>query len=621
MSLPVQRTPPEKSNKDNSKVKDKTQETPSGNLLESDLQAHKNKQKHVHREIRALQDSTDPFQRSSKTRRDTEYKIPQHAKSDKQTPTLKTKQTKTPDGQNQASTSQSKSEERTKQVEQSNPEEARTENDKTDTINTSDIEKNQNTSINEQTDKNQNTNDTNKKQDTIVNEQISKNQDTSDTENNQNNTINERIETNAAQIQNQLEDHENPTLENDNENMALTLSDIVRFDIPFFKGDPKELNGFINACDMFMGITPQNLQDNLLAIIKAKITGDALSKLQPIEDHTTWALLKTALKTKIKTQITYEYAHENLITMSQKPNETIETYGDRVRKGLSKLNEASRTVSTVQAEITGYRKTHEKLAISRFTQNIRDQNLRTLVEAASKTTLEDTIVFAMEKELSGKNSSIKKCTTCDITNHNTDECKQKAKTNTDQKSKQDQKEDDNKTTNWHNQANNANTPNWQNNRPPNWQMGRTNWQIGRPTNWQPIRPVNYRPTNWQNNRQTNWQNNRSPNWQTDKPMNWQNNRSTNWQYNKPTNWQNNNNNQNRPNMDRNKYPNNYQNQQRNEYPERKLENPNNDRYNNNTKNNDNTNPRYNNKNMRPLNKELNSSTEELATLLKEDEKN
>lgn len=348
-------------------------------------------------------------------------------------------------------------------------------------------------------------------------------------------------------------------------NMTLTLSDIIRFNIPFYKGEPKELNGFINSCDMYASLTPDALKPNLYAIIKAKITGEALAKLQPLSDYANWQELKQAMKTKIKKPVSYEYAHQNLITMFQKPNESIETFGDKVRKGLAKLNEATRLFSEVPNDQNAYRKSNERLAISRFTQNIRDINLRTLVEAASKQTLEDTIVFAMEKELTNKNSNIKKCTICNRNNHTEDECRQKNNTNT-------------TTSSNANRYNNRNTN----------QRNSNNYQN--------------RPYNNNSSRNT-YQNKSEPN----------------------GNNSNNNNNQNRNQMNNNnRYGNN--NNNNNRYESNKQGNQSNNNYGNNNKNSsytrNNSNEKNNdsngtNKNIRPLNTELNSSTEELNTLMEE----
>lgn len=65
---------------------------------------------------------------------------------------------------------------------------------------------------------------------------------------------------------------------------------------------------------------------------------------------------------------------------------------------------------------------NEKLAISKFEQNIRDQTIKVLVSAGGKSTLDDCITFAMQKELIEKNKNIKNCTWCGIPNHTEETC-------------------------------------------------------------------------------------------------------------------------------------------------------------------------------------------------------
>lgn len=210
-----------------------------------------------------------------------------------------------------------------------------------------------------------------------------------------------------------------------NHRMAVTLRDLIGFKIPFFDGNEKELNGFINTCEMYFTLTPDELHETLLRLIKAKITGEALNKIQPIENHETWNNLKLSLKNAIQKPVSYEFANEELNNIFQKRDETIELFGKRVRECLQKLNEAARNISNEIADLTAYRKTHEKLAISKFVQNIRNPELRTLVAAANKFTLEENIVFAMEKELLEKNSNIRGCSVCNSNQHRDINCPQR----------------------------------------------------------------------------------------------------------------------------------------------------------------------------------------------------
>lgn len=245
-------------------------------------------------------------------------------------------------------------------------------------------------------------------------EQSHNSQNTPENSNNSQNTSNRSSITDMDELAEQI--------------ARLTITDVLKYHIPFFKGNNNELSGFINTCSMFDRLTPNNLKPILLTMIKAKITGEALAKIQPIEDYNTWELLENALNLKVKKPISYEYAHDQINMMSQKKDETLESFADRARKGLANLNEAARTISVVPAELTAYRKTHERLAIAKFTQNIRNKELKTMISATAKTSLEECIVYAMEKELSEKSSNIKKCTICNSDSHPEDECRRKTDT-------------------------------------------------------------------------------------------------------------------------------------------------------------------------------------------------
>lgn len=65
---------------------------------------------------------------------------------------------------------------------------------------------------------------------------------------------------------------------------------------------------------------------------------------------------------------------------------------------------------------------NEKQAISKFEQNIRDHTVRVLVAAATKSSLDEAIAFAMQKELLEKSKNIKGCGICGLSNHTDATC-------------------------------------------------------------------------------------------------------------------------------------------------------------------------------------------------------
>lgn len=240
----------------------------------------------------------------------------------------------------------------------------------------------------------------------------------------------------------------------ENIEMNLEVKDVIA-GIPVFSGDPKKLEGFTNACDIYYSLATEQQKPNVLQIIKAKITGDGLAKAGPFGDELdTWPLLKTRLKSRIKQPISFEYAQQDLSNVFQKRDESIEDYGARVKTKLRNLNEASKKMATTNAEKTILCKANEKQAISKFQQNIRNQTIKVLVSASPCETLDECIAFAMQKELIEKGTNIRSCNFCGMQNHDESSCRKKKNQNNDGKNKSNQK---NERKNWN--PNNTNK-NW-----------------------------------------------------------------------------------------------------------------------------------------------------------------
>lgn len=208
--------------------------------------------------------------------------------------------------------------------------------------------------------------------------------------------------------------------------MAVELKDVISA-IPVFSGEKKELETFVNTCDLYVELIDKEALDNLIKIIKTKITGEALAKISPITALTTWPEIKKKLKEKIQRRVTIEFAKEDLDNVIQKKEESIEQYGNKIRSKLRVLNEAIKDMTTNGDEIAILRKMNERHAISKFEQNIKENTLKILVSAAAKDSLDESIAFAIQKELTlrPKYNSSKKCANCGLNNHETENCRRK----------------------------------------------------------------------------------------------------------------------------------------------------------------------------------------------------
>lgn len=238
-----------------------------------------------------------------------------------------------------------------------------------------------------------------------------------------------------------------------NSKMELTAKDVI-LAIPSFTGDMKQFEGFINTCELYYSMVQENQKATVLKIIKAKISGEAMTKAGPFDESIdTWEKMKKKLKSSLKKPVTIEYAQEDLNTSFQGPEENIENYGSRMKAKLKKLNEASRFMTEIPSEFKVITKMNEKQAISKFEQNLRNPNVKVLVSAAQKQTLDECIAYAMQKEMIEKNKNIKSCNYCGLQNHDESSCRKKIR-----ESQSNQANKKNKNTGGNFRPQNSNKP-------------------------------------------------------------------------------------------------------------------------------------------------------------------
>lgn len=209
--------------------------------------------------------------------------------------------------------------------------------------------------------------------------------------------------------------------------MALfSVKDLVNA-IPTYNGDERQLETFINVCSKYFSLIENNQKDQFVIIIQTKIVGEALADLQPIDDLKTWEDIKSKLEEKLKIPDTYEFAQEELSTIRQRKNENMEEYGKRIRKGLEKLNLATKSLTQLDTVLTPLRKANEIHAIRKFEQNMFNEKIKLMVGAANFDSLQDAVKFAMNKELFQKTTNNKTCNFCKNIGHVEEECRKKAK--------------------------------------------------------------------------------------------------------------------------------------------------------------------------------------------------
>lgn len=210
----------------------------------------------------------------------------------------------------------------------------------------------------------------------------------------------------------------------DKSDMTLKIGDILTA-IPTFDGSEKDLDTFMNVCQSFDDLLDNDQKEQLPGLIKMRIVGRALARIQPTNELDTWARIKAKLEKTFKKPLTYELAQYELAMIKQKRNESIEQYAERIRNGLEKLNTATQGLTKDEGALLALQCTNDKQALQHFEQNIFNDDLRIRVDSANKSTLGEAISFAKQKEISLKLNTTKTCDFCKMTGHEIADCRRK----------------------------------------------------------------------------------------------------------------------------------------------------------------------------------------------------
>lgn len=191
----------------------------------------------------------------------------------------------------------------------------------------------------------------------------------------------------------------------------ITLKEILA-GIKEYKGEPKDLEAFLNNCDLYEELTLDAQKPVLLQVIKAKLSGEVLQKLGPVGNFATWALLKVGLRNAIKPLVSFAGAQEAILNNKQMKSEGVRAYGARMKQLLDDINNTQHILGATEAVKLALRAQNEKQTIIKFEQNLINPELQRMSSASHKQTLDEAISYASEKELWIISSTLLKCSLC-----------------------------------------------------------------------------------------------------------------------------------------------------------------------------------------------------------------
>ena len=147
-----------------------------------------------------------------------------------------------------------------------------------------------------------------------------------------------------------------------------------------FDGEKRKLREFIENVDVVFELVDPSKHDVLLKFVKAKITGDARSKLMVRDLTHSLELVKEILEENYATRRTLDYYVCNMFNARQNKNESIASWGNKIDALQTDLREAARWVCKSE-EILGAIGLINHLGKACFIQGLYIERIQTIVRS------------------------------------------------------------------------------------------------------------------------------------------------------------------------------------------------------------------------------------------------
>lgn len=221
-------------------------------------------------------------------------------------------------------------------------------------------------------------------------------------------------------------------IQNQNNMSTISYKDIKDL-IPKYDGDRKGLDEFVTIIDALASQLTEDKDKKLLNLsIKSHLRDKAFSTIRHLINPT-WEQIKQTLKDKLN-PLDATTCYNALTHAKQRTNESVTEYAIRVGTLLTNLNRSS-TIDANEITQKYVQDSNEMLAKRAFEHGIMNFQLKTLIIAKNKKSLDEAIREALDMDSSGEyhnreaSSTTKKfCNFCKKRNHTETECFKKKNT-------------------------------------------------------------------------------------------------------------------------------------------------------------------------------------------------
>ena len=199
-----------------------------------------------------------------------------------------------------------------------------------------------------------------------------------------------------------------------------------------FDGDKRKLREFIENVDVVFELVDPNKYDVLLKFVKAKITGDARSKLMVRDLTHNWELVRAILEENYATRRTLDYYACKMFSARQGKNENVASWGNKIDELQTDLREAARRVCKPE-EILGAIGLINHLGKACFIQGLYNERIQTIVRSRGESILlsqaieisleeESAILSVKERSPATANGPPLRCNKCNKLGHTANRC-------------------------------------------------------------------------------------------------------------------------------------------------------------------------------------------------------
>lgn len=177
-----------------------------------------------------------------------------------------------------------------------------------------------------------------------------------------------------------------------------SISEAMKLITHPFDGDKKRLREFIENVDVVFELVDASKHDVLQKFVKAKITGDARSKLLVRDVTHSWELVKGILEENYATRRALDYYACKMFSARQGKAESIASWGNKIDEMQTDLREAARRVCKSD-EILGAIGLINHLGKACFIQGLYNERIQTIVRSRGEAILlSQAIEISLEEE-------------------------------------------------------------------------------------------------------------------------------------------------------------------------------------------------------------------------------